>query len=202
MAPCDSLDPGESAPGSSPATRELLRWTAGDASAADRLLPLVYEELRRLARGVARRGPADEVLQPTALVHEAFLRLVDGKLTVARDREHFLALAATAMRQILADHARRARALKRGGNWRRETRVEPCTPSDGEPVDLLLLDEVLTRLESVDPRQHRIVELRFFGGLDMEQIARALDVSVATVEREWRAARAWLGARIRELGGS
>lgn len=196
------LDPGEGAAGPSEATRELQRWTSGDASAAERLLPLVYEELRRLAGGVFRGGPPDEVLQPTALVHEAFLRLVDGRAVSVRGREHFLALAATAMRQILADHARRGRALKRGGGARRHTRVEPCTPSDGEPLDLLLLDEVLTKLEEVDARQHRIVELRFFAGLEMEQIARELDLSIATVEREWRAARAWLGARIRELGGS
>ncbi|MBL8863686.1 MAG: sigma-70 family RNA polymerase sigma factor [Planctomycetes bacterium] len=196
------LDPREELPDAGAATRELLRWSSGDPSAAERLLPLVYAELRSLAGGVFRGQPADLTLQPTALVHEAWLRLVRQDSVGARDHEHFLAVAATAMRQILADHARRRRAQKRVAGGRRETWLEPPTPSGAEGLDLVLLDEALTRLEGVDPRQHRIVELRFFGGLDMEQIARVLETSKATVEREWRAARAWLGARMRESGAS
>jgi len=112
--------------------------------------------------------------------------------------QDFLALAATAMRQILTDHARRRRAQKRGGGWGGGSQIDPPTPSEGEPLDLSLLDEVMENLQHVDPRQHRIVEPRFFAGMDMEQVAQVLDLSKPTVEREWRAARAWLGARIRE----
>ncbi len=182
----------------SPATRELLLWTAGDPAAAERLLPLVYQELRALAGGVFRGQRADQTLQPTALVHEAYLRLIGRDGVGVRDRAHFLALAATAMRQILTDHARRRRAQKRGGGWGRASQIDQPTPSEGEPLDLLILDEVLDQLQRVDPRQHRIVELRFFAGLDMDEVAHVLDLSKPTVEREWRAARAWLGARIRE----
>ena len=192
------LDPAADPSPGSAATRELLLWTAGDPAAAERLLPLVYHELRALAGGVFRGQRADQTLQPTALVHEAFLRLIDHDKASVRDRAHFLALAARAMRQILTDHARRRRAQKRGGGWGRASRIDAPTPSEGESLDLLLLDEVLERLQQVDPRQHRIVELRFFAGLDMDEVAQVLELSKPTVEREWRAARAWLGARIRE----
>jgi RNA polymerase sigma factor (TIGR02999 family) len=183
-----------------PVTRELLQWTSGDPQALERLLPVVYRELRGLAGGIFRGQRSDQTLQPTALVHEAFLRLVEQERVSVVDRAHFRALAAQAMRQILTDHARRRRALKRGGDLRRSTLVEPPTPSDGPALDLLVLDEVLALLERLDARQHRIVELRFFAGLEMEEIAVVLALSKSTVEREWRAARAWLGARLRERG--
>jgi len=185
----------------SPATRELMLWRRGDPGAAERLLPLVYAELRGLAGGIFRGQRADQTLQPTALVHEAFLRLVDQENLSVNDRAHFRSLAAQAMRQILTDHARRRRARKRGGDRERSTLVEPPTPEGGEGLDLLALDEVLAKLERLDARQHRIVELRFFAGLEMEEIALVLDTSKSTVEREWRAARAWLGARLRERSG-
>ncbi len=186
----------------SPATRELLLWVGGDAQAAERLLPYIYQELRALAGRIFRGQRADQTLQPTALVHEAFLRLVDHDRVQVRDRAHFMALAATVMRQILTDHARRRRAQKRGGDQRRGTLVDAPTPGEGPALDLVVLDEVLVRLERVDPRQHRIVELRFFAGLEVAEVAALLGVSDTTIEREWRAARAWLGARIRELGAS
>ncbi len=185
---------------SSPATRELLLWTSGDPAAAQRLLPYVYKELRGLAGGIFRGQRADQTLQPTALVHEAYLRLINQEHVGVRDRAHFRALAASAMRQILTDHARRRRAQKRGGDRPRATLLEPPTPGDGRSLDLLVLDEVLAQLERLDARQHRIVELRFFAGLEVDEVATVLAVSTSTVEREWRAARAWLGARLRERG--
>jgi RNA polymerase sigma factor (TIGR02999 family) len=182
------------------ATRELQRWCNGDAGALERLLPLVYRELRAVAGQVFRGQRADQTLQPTALVHEAFLRLVGQQEVGVRDRAHLRALVARAMRQVLTDHARRRRAQKRGGEARRATLIEPATPADAQALDLLVLDEVLALLERLDARQHRLVELRFFAGLEMEEIALVMEVSPSTIEREWRAARAWLGARLRERG--
>ena len=179
------------------ATRELLLWASGDRAAAQRLLPLVYQELRGLAGAMFRDQRADQTLQPTALVHEAFVRLIECERVGTRDRMHFRALAATAMRQILTDHARRRRALKRGDGAGRFTRIEPATPSDAPGLDLLQLDAALERLAELDPRQHRIVELRFFAGMEVDDVAAVLEVSKSTVEREWRAARAWLGGRLR-----
>jgi len=182
------------------ATGEILRWRSGEEGALERLLPLVYRELRALAGQVFRDQRRDQTLQPTALVHEAFLRLVDQERLGVGDRAHFRALVARAMRQVLTDHARRRRAHKRGGAARRTVLVDAAAPEAGAGLDLLVLDEVLAQLEQLDARQHRVVELRFFAGLEMEEIARVLDVSLSTVEREWRAARAWLGARLRERG--
>jgi RNA polymerase sigma factor (TIGR02999 family) len=159
-------------------------------------LPLVYQELRGLAGAMFRDQRANSTLQPTALVHEAFVRLIESERVDTRDRMHFRAVAASAMRQILADHARRRRALKRGGGATRVAWNEPASP--GEPaVDLVQLDDALERLARLDERQHRIVELRFFSGLEVDEVAAVLDVSTSTVEREWRAARAWLGGRLR-----
>jgi RNA polymerase sigma factor (TIGR02999 family) len=182
------------------ATRELLLWASGDRAAAQRLLPLVYQELRGLAGAMFRERRPDPTLQPTALVHEAFVRLIESERVDTRDRMHFRAVAASAMRQILADHARRRRALKRGGGAARVTWAEPpASTASGEPtaVDLVQLDDALERLAALDERQHRIVELRFFAGLEVDEVATVLEVSKSTVEREWRAARAWLGVRLR-----
>jgi len=129
-------------------------------------------------------------------VHEAFLRLIDQTSVKWQDRAHFFAVAATAMRQILTDHARRARADKRGGGWDRISLDEALSASDNKLVDAIALDDALTRLSEADPRQYRVVELRFFGGLTMEEIADTLGVSKATVELDWRAARAWLNLEL------
>ncbi len=195
-------EPGqvESPLGANPhdATLLLARAGAGNASAAAELLPLVYEQLRDMAGSYFRGQPADQTLQPTALVHEAYLKLVrvpDGNW---ESRVHFCAVAATAMRQILHDRARRRRAAKRGGDAKRVPLEQMETPSGGHPVDMVALDDALEHLAALDARQARIVELRFFGGLTIEQVGDVLGVSHTTVENDWRVARAWLS---RELGG-
>ncbi len=180
------------------ATLLLARVGAGDSAAAHELLPLVYEQLRAMAGSYFRGQPADHTLQPTALVHEAYLKLVhipDGNW---ENRVHFCAVAATAMRQILHDRARRRRAAKRGGDAKRVPLDEMEAPSGGQPVDMVALDDALERLAALDARQARIVELRFFGGLTVEQVAHVLEVSTRTVEKDWRRTRAWLS---RELSG-
>lgn len=181
------------------ATAILHAMRDGDVAAAERLLPLVYEELRRLADAHFRRQPACHTLQATALAHEAWMRLVDQTDVAFNDRRHFFAVAATAMRQILTDHARRARAAKRGGAQTRFALSEAdgarvALPADG--VDIIALDDALSRLADLDPRKHRVVELRYFGGLSMEEVADTIGVSKRTVESDWRGARAWL---LREL---
>ncbi len=163
---------------------------------ASELFPVVYEELKRLATRYYRRG-ADAV-EPTSLVHEAFLKL-DGHGAKWGDRDHFFAVAATAMRQILVDRARRRGAGKRGGGWRRITLSNLAGENDDAIVDLIALDEAIRALAERSDRQARIVELRFFGGLAAPEIARHLGVSLSTVEKEWRRARAWLGARLRSV---
>lgn len=175
----------------------LLRESrAGDAGALARLLPAVYDELRRLAASYLRRERAGHTLQPTALAHEAWIRLVDATRVEWRDRAQFLAIAARSMRQILVDHARTRDAIKRGGAHDRVTlsRVEGFTP--GPDLDVLALEEALEALEALDPRKARIVELRFYGGLTAKEAASALGVSETTVENEWRFARAWLANRL------
>lgn len=191
------------------ATRYLGELAAGDADAATRLLPLVYEQLRALAGSYFRGQAADHTLQPTALVHEAFLRLVDRDASSFKDRSHFMAVAAVAMRQILTDHARRVRAAKRGGD-RDRLEIDVAIDAGAAPgrppgesaarVDLLALDDALTELARLDPRKHRVVELRYFGGLSMEEVALVMDVSKRTVESDWRSARAWLGAALSGSG--
>jgi RNA polymerase sigma factor (TIGR02999 family) len=169
------------------------RAAAGDAQAASRLMPLVYDELRRLAAGYLRRERRGDTLQPTALVHEAYVRLI-GPQRPWTGRTHFLAIAALSMRQVLVDRARRRAAAKRGAG------VTPLTLDDavlrgasaGHPVDLLALDDALTRLAALDPVQARIVELRYFGGLTVEETAEAIGLSPATVKRHWTVARAFL----------
>ena len=180
------------------ATALLVRVNDGDSAAAHELLPLVYEQLRALAGSYFRGQPADHSLQPTALVHEAYLKLVNAPDSDWQGRVHFCAVAATAMRQILHDRARRRRAAKRGGDAKRVPLDQVETPSGGETIDLVALDAGLERLAQLAPRQARIVELRYFGGLTIAQAADVLDVSHGTVENDWRVARAWLH---RELSG-
>ncbi len=184
------------------ATRLLHRVGEGDSSAAAELLPLVYDELRTLAQVYFRGQRRDHTLQPTALVHEAFLKLVRSPDAEWNGRAHFCAVAATAMRQILKNHARDRSALKRGGGAKRVPLSQVETPSGGDAIDAEALEAALERLDALNPRQSRIVELWFFGGLTMEQIAGVLGVSTRTVERDWRQARAWLNRELQEGGGA
>lgn len=179
-------------------TAILAEAAEGDDSAAARLLPKVYDELRALAQSYFQLERPDHTLQPTALVHEAFVRLIDQTRVEWKSQAHFIAIAATAMRRILADHARQHRAIKRGGDRKRVPLTKLSTPSGDNMVDLLELDDVLTKLASLDERQSRIVELRFFGGLTVEQVADILGISKTTVESEWRMVRAWLSAELRK----
>jgi RNA polymerase sigma-70 factor, ECF subfamily len=159
------------------------------------LMPLVYEELRRLAAGYLRREWPGQTLQPTALVNEAFVRLSQERDQAFQNRTHFLAIAALSMRQILVQRARARHAEKRGGGAERITLDESIVPApqrSGEAVDVLALDEALTRLAALDPQQAKIVELRYFGGLTIEEAAETLEISPATVKRQWTRARAWL----------
>ena len=190
----DAPDP---APGE--VTLLLARSGSGDAEATSRLLELVHEELRALAGGFARGQRAGHTLQPTALVNEAFLKLVHGGPPAWNDRAHFLSVAATAMRQILTDHARARAARKRGGEWEKVSLSDLQLHAGGDEIDLVALDDALVKLSAFDPRKHRVVELRFFGGLTVEEVARVLDLSTTTVESEWRAARAWLAVRLGDL---
>jgi RNA polymerase sigma factor (TIGR02999 family) len=171
---------------------ELLReWRQGDDQACDRLVPFVYAELRRLARGQLRREQAGHSLQPTALVHEAYLRLVTADVDW-QDRTHFMSVAARVMRRILVEHARARRARKRGGDEQHVTLTGPIAAPDADPVDVLVLDEAMERLRAFDERQAQIVELCYFGGLTCPEVGQALGISEATVHRDLRHARAWL----------
>jgi RNA polymerase sigma-70 factor (ECF subfamily) len=178
---------------------ELLReWRLGDEQACDRLVPFVYEELRRLARGQLRREYGVHSLQPTALVHEAYLRLVKADVDW-QDRTHFLSVAARVMRRILVDHARTRHTRKRGGHEQHVTLTGPIAAPDADPIDVLVLDEAMERLQTLDARQAQIVELCYFGGLTCSEVGQTLGISEATVQRDLRHARAWLR---RELSGS
>ncbi|HLG04678.1 MAG TPA: sigma-70 family RNA polymerase sigma factor [Gemmatimonadales bacterium] len=185
---------------SAPRSREitdLLRAAgAGSHEAMDRLIPLLYDELRGLAAGYLRSERTDHTLQTTALVHEAYLKLVDQRHTTWQNRAHFFGIAAQAMRRILVDHARRRRALKRDAG-RPVTLDENVVGDLGDTEEILGVDAALERLAALDPRQARVVEMRYFAGLTIEQTAEALGVSPATVKREWLSAKAWLQ---RELG--
>jgi RNA polymerase sigma-70 factor (ECF subfamily) len=176
-------------------TQCLHELSAGDRSAAERLFPLVYEELRALASASMKHEPIGHTLQPTAVVHEAFLRLIDQRKTDWRDRAHFMAIAAQAIRRVLIDYARRRQAAKRGGDRCRITLHEAVTSNQRE-IDLAALDEALDRLAGLNDRQARVVELRFFGGLSIEEAAHVLDVSRATVVDDWTVARAWLSREL------
>ena len=172
---------------------ELLRdWSRGDRAALDKLVPLVYDELRRQAARYMRRESAGNTLQTTAVVHEAYLRLVDQNVHW-QSRAHFFGVAAQMMRRILVDHARAQHAAKRGGASSRLPLEEAEEVSGEQPVaDVLALDEALSRLSELDPQQGRIVELRYFTGMGIEETAEVLGISPATVKREWSTARAWL----------
>ena len=184
-------------PASRNVTALLADWSRGDESALNRLLPLIYAELRRIAARQLRSERAGHTLQPTALVHEAYLRLADQYRVDWRDRTHFFGVAAQIMRRILVDHARRHGAGKRGGGVRRVSIDAAAEIVSKSEVPILALDRALDRLEDVDADLARIVELRAFGGLTIEQAARVLGVSPSTAKREWRTAKAWL---TRELG--
>ena len=174
---------------------ELLRaWSDGDTGARDRLMPLVYDELRRRAAAYLRRERKGQTLQATALVHEAYVRLIGPGDRPWTSRTHFLAIAALSMRQVLVDRARRRAAAKRGGDAERLTLDDAmlAAPEAGETIDLVALDDALNRLAALDPLQARIVELRYFGGLTVEETAAAVKVSPATVKRHWTLARAFL----------
>ena len=180
-------------------TELLLSWGQGDTAALDRLVPLLYDDLRRVARGHLRRERPGHSLQATALVHEVFLRLVDVDRMTLKSRAHFFALSARLMRQILVDHARRQRASKRGGSATVISLNEAsgaAAPTSTSSVDVLALDEALDALSSLDARQCRVVELRFFAGLNIPETADALGVSTPTVERDWAMAKAWLHQRL------
>jgi RNA polymerase sigma factor (TIGR02999 family) len=164
-------------------------------------LPLVYQELRRRAAAQLRRERRGYTLQPTELVHEAYLRLVDQDRTVWRNRSQFFGLASQMMRRILVDRARAQRRNKRSGRWARVTLVEAIGAARPPDVDLLDLDEALTRLAAFDERKSRIAELRFFGGLSLAEVGETLELSVATVERDWQAARAWLYKTLSSAAG-
>ena len=174
----------------------LLDWNSGDENAPERLMPLVYEELRRLARSYLQQERSDHTLQATGLVHEAYLRLVDQSSMNWQNRAHFFAVAAQIMRRILVDYARSHRAEKRGGLREKHEFDEALAPSGERAVDLIALDDALHDLVTFDARQSRIVELRFFGGLTNEEIGDVLKISPRTIKREWRLAKAWLRREI------
>lgn len=167
----------------------------GDSDALDRLLPLVYEDLRAVAARHLRSERVDHTLQPTALVHEAFLRLVDQRNVTWQNRAHFFAVAAQLMRRILVDYARRVATAKRGAGRLVALEEGMDVPTD-EPETLLGIDEALEALTAMDPRQARVVELRFYAGLTVEEVAEVLEISPATVKREWASAKAWLEAEL------
>ena len=173
-------------------TRLLKKWSDGDQAALDELVPLVYSELRRLAGRYLRHERSGHTLQPTALVNEAYLRLVDQRKSRWQNRAQFFGVAAQLMRRILVDHARNRYALKRGGAQLTVSLSQADRIADRPEVDLLMLHDALNELAAVDEQQSRIVELRYFGGLTIEETAEVLGISHATVERDWKMARAWL----------
>jgi RNA polymerase sigma factor (TIGR02999 family) len=194
MAPMADDGPTEG-----PDVTGLLRaWSSGDRNALDELTSLVYEELHRLARRHLRSERPDHSLQTTALVNEAYLRLVDYTRLEVLDRAHFFAVSAQAMRRILVDHARR-RNVKRGGDRQRVSLDEVSTIGDARSTDMVALDDALRALTERDPRKARVVEMRYFGGLTVDEVASVLGVSAVTVMRDWRVAKAWL---YRELTAS
>ena len=178
-------------------TQLLVRWEGGDRAALDALMPLVEQELRQLARSYLRRERGGHTLQPTALVNEAYLRLVDQRDARWQSRAHFYGVAAQLMRRILVDHARARRAEKRGGPGRYAVTLSEADRVSAQPaLDILAVHEALEELAALDPQQARVVELKFFGGLTIEETAEAMNVSHATVERDWKAARAWLRRKL------
>lgn len=194
MSPGDGSDRGQ--------VTELLRAAgAGDRDAFDRLLPLVYDELRRIAGRQLQAERAGHTLQTTALVHEAYMKLVDQSRIDWRDRAHFLGISARAMRQILIDHARRRDAQKRGGDRERTSLSNEGLGFEVDLEELLALDEALDRLDALDSRLRQVVECRFFAGMTEEEIAGRLGVTTRTVQRDWAKARAWLHSELYEGSG-
>lgn len=187
---------GNGMPSGGEVTSLLRAWSDGDPQAAERLIPMVYAELRRQAARCLRRERRDHTLRPTALVHEAYLRLLGSPEQTWQNRLHFFAVAARVMRHVLVDHARGHRAGKRGGSWCRVPLEAETVAVAGPAVDLLALEAALDELASLDADQARLVELRFFAGLDVEETALVLGVSARTVKRGWRSAKAWLYHRI------
>lgn len=170
----------------------LIAWREGDHGALDRLMPMVYDELRRLAHRFMRRVPEGQTLQTTALVHEAYLRLAGHRDADWQNRAHFFAVCAKVMRALLVDRARSRYAIKRGGDLHQVELEEAAAQSLIQDEQLVALDEALERLAAVDPRKTRIVEMRYFGGMSVEETARVLELSPVTIKREWSKARAWL----------
>jgi RNA polymerase sigma-70 factor, ECF subfamily len=183
-------------PTSHEVTQLLLAWSAGDSAALDRLVPLVYAELHRLAKGYLRKEGAGHTLQTTALIHEAYLRLIDAKQVQWQNRAHFFGVAARLMRQILVAFARARGYQKRGGGVQRISLDEALVIDEGRDEDLVAIDEALEALAQFDARKAQVVELRFFGGLTEEEIAAALNVSPETVRRDWRLAKSWLRMKL------
>src|SRR5229473_5703875 len=173
-------------------TQLLIEWSNGDKAALDKLMPLIYDELRRLAHHYMSREHPGHTLQTTAVVNEAYLRLINRQRVRWQNRAHFFAIAAHLMRSILVDHARSYAYAKRGGGARKIALDEAMIVSQQRAAEVVALDDVLKELADFDPQQSRIVELRFFGGLTIEETAEALDLSPATIKREWNTARAWL----------
>ena len=184
-------------------TQLLLAWNEGDQEALDRLVPLVYDELHRLAQGYMRRERANQTLQTTAVIHEAYLRLIDARQVQWQNRAHFFGVAARLMRQILVAFARERGYQKRGGDASRVSLDEALVIDEGRDEDLVALDEALGALAQFDARKAQVVEMRFFGGLTEEEIATALGVSPETVRRDWRLARSWLRRKlgVKQLSG-
>ena len=190
----------EAQPASGGVTRLLLSWGDGDESAIREIMPLVYRELRRIALNHMRRERSDHTLQPTALVHEAYLRLVDQTSVNWKNSAQFFALASTMMRRILVNHAKNRQTAKRGGSVIKVPLDLAGDAAEKRDVTLIVLDEALDDLATRDARKARIVELKFFGGLTTKEIAEVLRVSVATVENDWRMARAWLYREVANAG--
>jgi RNA polymerase sigma factor (TIGR02999 family) len=188
---------GEQFAASEQVTRLLKCWSAGDRRALEELVPLIYDELRVLARRHLQRERPGHTLQTTALVHEAYLRLADQRKEDFSGRAHFFAVAAQVMRRVLVDHARRRRATKRGGELAKLSIQDVAENTQPRAVDFIALDEALQTLERLDPRQSRVVELRYFGGLSVPEVAEVLGASPATIKRDWVTARAWLRREIR-----
>jgi RNA polymerase sigma factor (TIGR02999 family) len=183
---------------SSRVTQLLDTFEPGDRPAGEQLFEDVYTELRALAARYLHRERKNHTLQPTALVHEAYLKLVGHTHVDWQGRSHFLAVAAQAMRQILVDHARRHRAAKRGGNRQRIALDDGLVVESSRDVDLLAMEDALTKLTKLDPRQAQMVELRFFGGLSIAEVAKVMEISKRSVEREWTMVRAWLRRELKE----
>lgn len=184
--------------GSEQVTALLRAWSGGNSGAAEKLIPLVYDELRLLAQRHLRRERGDHTLRPTALVHEAFLKMVDQREGALRNRNQFFALAAQAMRRVLVDHARAHVAAKRAGGWERVTLAEDAAAEPPRELDVIALDRALEELRAIDPEKMRLVELRFFGGLSVDEAAEVLGMSAATAARQWRLVRAWLFRRLED----